>query len=235
MKSGSLDETSLAILRHLARLRLSFTEVIRSVACKGVDPESRLRSLKQTGHIDAVSGRYGGSRVAYVLKPAGAAAAGAGRRRGDPAGTQAEQRNLAVFCYCMLCKRQRTRLNEDELQAVFADTDLPEGAYSLEYGPRTKRVELLYVPGPSTPPGEVARHVRDRVGKLQALEPLRPWLVNGVLAIAALVDDADRQALIKTAVDEQELEDRPLHTYADVNVALVPRRESLSEALRVFT
>lgn len=233
MSSGDLDDRSLAIVRHIARLRLSFTEAIRFVACKGADPEARLRALKASDHIGTRAG-YGGNRVAYVLGPRGAAAMGAGRRAGEAAGPAAEPRHLAVFSYCMLKKRSRVRLLNDEVAELFGDARMPRSDYCLEYTQRTKRVESIYAPGAATPPNEVARMAASRIRALCEPQTLRPWLTNGVLGLAILVHERERAARLNTAIKEERLDDSPLSHFADVNVEVVPGPHELSEALSVL-
>lgn len=233
MSSGRPDERGLAVLRHLARYHLSFTEIIRHVPCKGNDPEETIRSLKSGNFITTREG-YGGRRVAYVLAPRGASAVGAGRRAGEEAGPVAEAQQLAVFSYCFLMKMPRARLSTDELAELFGAGRLPGLGYCMEYAEKRKRIDALYTPGPSTSPAEVASTLRNRVGNLWQYESLRSWLLNGVLAVCATVSDDERAAQISARLEEMQFQDRPLSDFADVNVHVIPGREDLAEALRVF-
>ncbi len=233
MSSGDLDDRSLAIVRHIARLRLSFTEAIRFVPCRGADPEARLRALKASDHIGTRAG-YGGNRVAYVLGPRGAAAVGAGRRAGEAAGPAAEPRHLAVFSYCMLKKRSRVRLLNEEVAELFGNARMPGNDYCLEYTSRTKRVESIYAPGAATPPTEAARMAAKRIRSLWGQESLRPWLNNGVLGLAILVHERERAARLNAAIDEERVDGHRLSHFASVNVEVVPGLHELSEALSVL-
>lgn len=233
MSSGNSDERGLAILRHLARYRLSFTEIIRFVPCQGGDPEETIRALKAGGFIGTREG-YGGRRVAYVLAPRGASAVGAGRRSGEEAGAEAEARHLAVFSFCYLAKKPRARLDKEDLRELFADAKLAGHDYCMEYVANSKRVHAMYVPGPATPPNEIASSVRRRLRDLWQEEPLRPWLTNGVLTICVPVTNRERAAQINARLETERFEDRPLFDFVDVNVEVIPGRDELSEALRVF-
>ncbi|MFO0838343.1 MAG: hypothetical protein U1D55_07415 [Phycisphaerae bacterium] len=221
------------MLRHLARYRLSFTEIMRYVPCGGDDPEETIRMLKAGGFIGTREG-YGGRRVAYVLATRGASAVGAGRRAGEEAGAEAEARHLAVFSFCFLTKKPRARLLKEDLDELFGAAKLAGHEYCLEYSAHRKRVYAVYVPGPSTSPVEIASSVRRRLRDLWQVESLRPWLTNGVLAICATVSDRERAAQVNSRLDEERFEDRPLSDFADVNVEVIPGRDELSEALRVF-
>lgn len=233
MNSGDPDERELAILRHLARYRLSFTEIIRFVPCKGADPDEAIRSLKSEKFIGTRDG-YGGRRVAYVLAKDGARAVGAKRRAGQEAGADAEARQFAVFSFCFLTRKPRVRLLEEDLKELYGDLRLPGLDYCMEYSANRKRIYSLYVPRPTTPPDEAASALRGRVEDLWQVESLRPWMVNGVLAVAAAVTKLERAAKISARLEEERFENRPLSDFADLNVEVIPGRDELSEALRVF-
>lgn len=233
MSYGELSERDLELLRHLARYRVSFKEIIRHVVFGGSDPDRVLGILKNYHYIDARKG-FGGNRVAYTLSLRGAKAVGAGRRRGEDAGTESEATHLAILGFCFLNRRARARVEADELAEVFGALKLSGRHHCLEYGSRFKRVYGIYAPGPTTPPPEVATYLRKRVEALRKQPELEPWLVNGVYALAVLVENDERRARIAARLDDTTLDDRPIRDLAEVIVEVVPGRDDLEDALHVL-
>lgn len=233
MSYGELGDRELELLRHLARYRLSFKEIIRHVVFGGSDPDRLLGGLKTYGYIDTQKG-FGGNRVAYTLLKRGAKAAGAGRRRGEDAGTESEATHLAILGFCFLNRRSRARVEADELGDVFGPLQLSGRHHCLEYASRVKRVYSVYAPGPTTPPQDVALYVRKRVSELRRQTEMEPWLINGVYALAVLVDNDERRAKIAARLDETTIDERPIHDLAEIVVEVVPGRDDLEEPLRVL-
>lgn len=233
MSYGDLGQRELDLLRHIARYGLTFREIVRHVVFRGSDPDRVLGGLKNYNFIAAQKG-FGGNRVGYTLLKRGAKAVGAGRRRGEDAGTESEATHLAILGFCFLNRRPRARLETDELADIFGVVELSGRHHCLEYGSRAKRVYGIYVPGPTTPPADVALYIRKRIGVLQRQAELEPWLANGVYALAILVENDERRAKIEARLDETKIDTRPIRDLAEVVVEVVPGRDRLEEALRVL-
>lgn len=233
MSSGDLTSRELAVLRHIARYQLTFTEILRRLLFDGTDPKRTLGELTEKGLIETRKG-YGGNRSAYVLTVRGTRAAGASQRRASLGGAAGEARNLALLGFCCLRGQPRIRLNGEELLSVLGVRVRAERNHCLEWGSRRKRLYRMYVPDPGQAPDAIARYVRDALDEQVQSATLRPWVESGVYQTAVVVDDSSRAAAINARLDETHLDERPLREVAEIHVDVVPGPATLEEALHAL-
>ncbi|MCC7316617.1 MAG: hypothetical protein IT419_17640 [Planctomycetes bacterium] len=233
MSFGKLSERQRQVLRHIARYRFTFKEVLSCLFYEGADPQKELDDLRSDGLI--VARKYcKGNRSAYQLQPKAADALGM-KRRADALGSAALPTHLAIYGFCLLLGRPRIRLEDGELESLFEGRP-PGGRYHcLERSSRARRVYHVYVPGDGTKPNDVLAATRNHIAEVIQIPGLLPWLANRVYYHAILVDSNERQEKIKTAIDRATFDDRILlREVAPISVQYVPGFSNLEEALHAL-
>lgn len=233
MNFGKLSERQRQVVRHIARYRFTFQEVLSCLFYEGADPQKELDDLRSAGFI--VTRKYfKGNRSAYQLQPKAADALGM-KRRADALGSAALPTHLAIYAFCLLLGRPRIRLEEKELSSLFEDRP-PGGRYHcLERSTRARRVYHVYVPGDGTKPSDVVAATRQHIAEVIQVPGLLPWLANRVYYHAILVDSNERQDKIKTAIDRATFDDRILlREVAPIRVQCVPGFSNLEESLHAL-
>lgn len=234
MKSGKINDRDRLILRHIARYRFSFNEVLGALFFDGGDPQKVLDRLREAGYI-VPRKIFRGNRSAYQLQPKGVAAVRAGRRSADALGSESLPVHAAIFAFCLLCGRSRIRLGKKEMSELF-DGNAPSGRHHcLERSTRAKRIYHVYVPGEGVPLNDIIDTTREHITESQALPGIKTWLTCRVYSHAVLVDRQDRADELKAAMHRATIKaGRSLCDAAHIRVERVPGILEMEDALHEF-
>lgn len=234
MKSGDASSADRAILRHIARYRLSFKEIIGHLFCAGGDPQKSLDGLRERNLIRVEKG-YGGNRSAYQLTPKGAKLANSKRRRADPLGSDSLPLSMAMLSFCFLRNRPRLKLEEKELEELLGGNLPNSRPHCLERSTNATRIYHMYVPDDGVRINDIIATTKAHIHEALQSPALENWLTQEVYAHAILVDSGHREAELKAALDEALVDDEVrLREVAHIHIETVPGFENLGEALRVL-
>jgi hypothetical protein len=235
MKSGKPKLTSRdqAILNHLGRYRLTFKEVVRHLYFNGADPQKVLDRLRDGGLIQAHSG-FGGNRRGYGLTTKGAALCGLHKRTATALGSQSTPECLSVLAFCFLMETPRALLTREDLKELFQTP--PVGRFHcVDAAASGPSVYHVYVPGPSTQPGDVVGKTRAHIARSRESAEMAQWLDERLYRYAILVDSPSRAPVMNEAFDQaKDEEGGPLRNAAEILVVHVAGPDGLEEVLRVL-
>jgi hypothetical protein len=231
-KKMRLTERDEKILRHIARYRATFNEILRVLFFAGDDISKVIGRLKNAKLIEAATG-FVGKRSAYRLTRDGARAVGVNWRATKKNGPAVAPFDLAVYGFCFLAGRSCIRLERDELKQLlgFVPNDCCRCLESGKY----KGIHEVYAPEGTVSDRAVARNTRDHMAKSMNHDEVCRWMSHRLYRFTILVNDDARRKMIDDALEETDFDGgRRLRDLASVDVATVPSLSTLEEALRVL-
>ena len=144
----ALTERDEAILKHVARYRLTTTEVLRRLFFAEAKPGGEKNVVRRlTGDYLAAQPLYG-KRVYYQLTPMAAKTVGESEESATPFGPQALVRLYGVLAFCCLGKTLKKVFTRTEFSQAFPFAealDLGQTHFYLDYDGRTARLGQIVV------------------------------------------------------------------------------------------
>lgn len=235
MNSGEpLSPAMLRVLRHIARYRLSFTEIIEHICLDGQSSRKTMESL--TGEkrplVEKVGG-FAGRRNAFKLTQLGSKLiAGNAERNKAP-----NPANLSLLAFCCLSGKRRIRLEQAEIQKYFGKP-LP-GRHLVLQASGNYCLHSVYSPGASTKDQTVLAKIIERFQELaETVESTwnpdsTAWLNSGKLRVTAIVETKEKAERISAALKRRlDSFDHPAMHYSTVASANTDQLEELLRGLR---
>ena len=212
-----------AILRHVARHRLSIRPVLQKLFFKSADAAGNVVArLLKAGLLE--SSKFPDGFSYYQLTEEGAKAIGLSEapRVRDERGAHAA---LAALWFCSMDKERRlllTGAEEKELLGVNA----PGAAHCIEPAGEWSVLHELYVPGAGTSEEHVVDRLKKRIDERRKDPILRDWVASRNLGFAVLVEKEERQTALRNRIGKAEL-----RRFTSVVVELAPGPATLGAFL----
>ncbi len=237
MKSGkqhSLSAQQEQVLKHVARYRLSFTEIIDHLFFRERSSRKTLTALcdGKSPYLQTVGG-FQGRRKAYVLTKLGSkVVTGSVERSKAPNDT-----NINLLAFCCLSGKKRIRLEQSEITEFFGEP-IP-GRHLVMQCSGSYCLHSVYVPGASTKDLTILSKVEERFEELADCsasswtpEPTE-WLNTGKLRVTAIVQTAEKSQRVGQALQKRlsPIEHSAIH-HCSVVATNSNRLEELLRGLR---
>ena len=216
-----------AILRHIARHRLSIREVLQELFFKSEDAcgscvAKLLKTTKERGPlIDSAKFTTDGNSYSYYqLTEDGARAVGLKEppRVNDERSAHAA---LAALWFCHMVEKTKLLLTEAEEQKLLGAA--PEGVrHCIQPDGDWSVLHELYVPAPHTKEEDVIDRIRKRIDERRKVPVFREWIASRNLGFAVLVEREERRDTLRSRIGKADL-----RRFTSVIVELAPGASTL--------
>lgn len=196
-----MDRTE-AILRHVARYRVSVRPVVERLFFQSRDSKNALEQLRRDSLIDVVPRALKNNQSYYHLTTEGAKAIGAPASLAAPPGGAALGRDLKILYFCNMATSLRERVPDTDLQELFQPDESPTGDHCLAR--RGDGMCLFRVYVPTTDPASALRQIRDLTRDVRQHPVLSRWRETDMYALAVLVESPPYAADLLTKLQRSE-------------------------------
>lgn len=196
-----MDRTE-AILRHLARYRVSDRPVLEKLFFGGKSSKNAVEQLRKDGLVEVVPRALKNNQSYYHLTDKGAKAVGAPTSLASAPGGASLRRDLKILYFCTMSAAPRERIPESDLRALFEPDPPPTVEHCL--GQRGDGMTLFRIYVPSTDPATAFRQARDMVRDMRDDAGQSKWLEAGMYGLVVLVDSPPYAADLWTKLQRSE-------------------------------
>ncbi len=224
MKSGSWQEREERLLAHIGLYRLSLRTIIERRFFEGGNAGNVTQRLLHDGRIQARDQGFHGRLRYYQLTLGEARRRSLPEERAGAFGGQALHTHLGLLWFCCASDRPRRRLEDEELNKLFAM--VPPGVGHCAEGGKDPCIYRMHVVGAKTKIADLIRRLRSRT----LVEPPNPalaaWMRQRKYGIAILAESSARCEAIRRALHRAGLPE-----ILRCTVESVPSPLTLHEAL----
>lgn len=213
------------ILDHIGRYRVTLRAVLERLFFEDASCNNVVQRLVRQGKIRAREKGLAGKLNYYQLTTAEARRRVLPTSRAAALGARALHVHLGVLWFCCMLDRPRRRIEEDEVQSLFAT--LPSQLPHCAEDGNPPRIIRIQVTDPTARVTGVVKRFRRSLYDAVDDPKIAGWVHARRYAFALLAESRARKHAIQSAVCKD-----PMSKIADVIVALAPSAMTVREELQ---